>query len=183
MSTSEIALRYSKALFNSASSKNFEKQLNDLALIEKVLSKPQIKQFLSDPRVNITTKKEILIKNFRDSVDNTILSLLLILLDYKRLKNFSEIVSLYKKLVHNSQGIMTVLLTTATPLDDEAKMMLIKKLESSYQKKIVIKEKIDPQLIGGGTLSIGNRMIDFSLKGKLSRLKEELLDTNIHKVS
>jgi len=64
---------------------------------------------------------------------------------------------------------------TAIPLDNEDKLMLAQRLTEIFGKPIVLKPKVDPSIIGGIIIRIGDKLIDGSIRSKLEALKRELM--------
>lgn len=176
----QVAFRYSRALFQLADSdKELESLLNELkAIVDALNHSPQLMQFFSFPKISQKEKEELLKRSLGHLCSPKALQYLIFLLDKRRFKFLPEIVIEYERLVKTKLGILEVRLITATPLDAATKEKLKQKLERVSQKTIHIKEEVDPQLLGGGMLFIGNQMIDFSIRGKLNKMKSELLSTS-----
>lgn len=172
----DVASKYSKALFNlTPSVQDLEKRLNQLQDILKLLDKPYLKNFFASPQISQQQKIEFLKEVLKKNVDNELLSFFLLLLDKKRLKYLPEIAKHYRELIRNKKGIIKARLLTAVPLDEKTRASLKEKLDKMYHKNIEIDNQIDPSLIGGGIIFIGSQMLDFSLNGKLNKLKKDLL--------
>lgn len=176
MSIAEIAVRYSQALFNLESSlEGREKLLDDL---EKFLIalKPCSKCFIffSSPIINLERKEEIIKKILRDYPNEKLIAFLCTLLAKRRFRYLAEIVEEFRKKVNEERKVQDARLITAVPVEEAIKSELVRKLEKKYQKRILIKEEVNPQLIGGGILIVGNEMIDFSVRNRLENLKEDL---------
>jgi F-type H+-transporting ATPase subunit delta len=77
-------------------------------------------------------------------------------------------------------GRLQVGLLTALPIDNEMKEKVRQTLENQYKMKVYLKDKIDPQILGGMVLSIGNRVMDGSLKTRSTELKNHLLMANFN---
>lgn len=180
MNTTDAAIRYSKALFNVAvSNEDLEKRLHDLTQIVETFKKfPRISIFFSSPQITVEEKKKAL-NAAVGKVDKELRSFLFLLLDKKRFKYLPEILEFYRSMVTAKLGALEVRFITATPIDAETGNNLKSKLEQKYRKKIIIKEEIDPTIIGGGVLLIGNEQIDFSIRGKLAKLKKDLLSIRV----
>lgn len=181
MITKEIALKYSRALFRIKHSQNeIEKMLVDLEFILAALNvRPGIMDFFSSPKISKKEKQQVLEKSFAEQIDPQILKFILFLVEKKRIVFFPAIVADFKQQLIERSGILQVLLITATQVDQDTRELLKKKLESAYEKKIEINEELDPKLIAGGILIFSNKLIDFSVKGKLDRLKKDLLSLNV----
>jgi F-type H+-transporting ATPase subunit delta len=83
-------------------------------------------------------------------------------------------------LVKEDQGILQARVITARALDPVFKNRLKEELEKSTNKKIEMILKIDPQIIGGIIVILGNKIIDRSIRHQLDELKEEMLALTVH---
>ena len=91
-----------------------------------------------------------------------------------RLSNFGLIANEYKLMVNEYLGIWEADIVTAIPMDDESEAKLKQKVEEDFNKKMILNKKIDPKIIGGVILVIANEMLDWSVTGRLRKLKEKL---------
>lgn len=177
MIAGEVASRYSRALFRLAATPlELEKRHQDLEGVVTLLQKiPKLGLFLSAPQISSDQKRKVLENSLGSQIDQKLLHFLLFLLEKGRIKHLPEIAKGYHRLVKESLGILEANLITAVPLEREDREALHQKLEKTYQKKVEIKERIDPQIMGGIILVLANQVIDWSIRNKLARLKEKLL--------
>ena len=85
----------------------------------------------------------------------------------------NDIADEYQRLVDNYRGIEgaeVAEVTTAIPLDDEDKLKLAQRLTSLVGKPVVLKPKVDPSLMGGLIIRVGDKLIDGSIRSKLLSL-------------
>lgn len=181
MNSRQVDLRYSKALFNLGGSiEKRKKHLGEFELILGTLSNsPRIKNFFSSSQIDRNEKEKVLKKAFSIHVSPEVLRFLIFLLERGRFRFLEPIIEEFRRKVIEDEDIIVVRLMTTLPTDDVTKEKLRSKIERRYGKKVDIIQEIDPKLIGGGVLFVANQMIDFSVKGKLNRLKDDLLAVNI----
>lgn len=181
MITHTIALRYSKALFELDKSPDVLRgRLEALDSIIKVFkSHPKLKDYFSSPHIPEEQKEKIFTETLKSLNDPQLVQYLVALLRKQRFKYLPEIVDAYGHLVDQALGTLEAKLISAVPVAPETRNQLEKKLEKTYGRKVTLTDEIDPSLIGGGILMIANQMIDFSIKGKLAKLKEDLLSTHM----
>ena len=151
----KVADTYSKALFLMG-----PKYLEPLQALLKI---PGLIPFLASPVIPKEEKLSIF--------DEELLPFFSFLLDHGRAADLDHIVEEYRKRIQESKGILEAELFSAAPVDSTE---IRKKLEKEYNKKIVIHEKRDPSLISGAIVQIGNRRMDYSLNGRLEKLRKEL---------
>lgn len=181
MKISEVSQRYAQAIFDlSSKPEEKEKRLENLEHIVQMLKEfPQFMRFFVSPQILLKQKLNVLERITQSLNDPQLLAFISLILQKGRFQDLSEIVKAYRHQLNESLGYLKVRLITAVPLDSSVKAILQEKLEKTYQKKVMITEKIDTHLIGGGVLLIGNQMIDFSIKNKLENLKEDLLSIHV----
>ena len=86
----------------------------------------------------------------------------------------ASIVSYFRDLRDEERGIARAEVRTAVPLDDERRARLVQRLERRTGKQVEIEESVEPGLLGGAVIRIGDRLIDGSTRGRLRRLRDEL---------
>lgn len=176
MITAEVAHRYSNVLFNLDTSEKILQTrcalLNGMMdVFRKDLS---LMQFFTSPQISKESKAKILRTVFSNYEDPVMLDFLEMLIEKNRFKFLPEIKREYIAKATNQLGILQGNLKSAAPLDKQVIDSLKSSLGKIYKKRIELKEFQDPSLIGGGVLYIDNKLADFSLKGKLERLKNHL---------
>lgn len=173
--------RYALALFNAAESDGLTETIQgNLVLISEILEKnPELKVFLDAPHITTQEKEKILQTGFKEKVSELLLYFLLFLLSKDRLNQISEIAAQYDKLIKEKMGIVEIQVFTASPLDEKLSSPLKKTLEQKTGKKVNFIFKLDPGLIGGIRVIIGNQIIDYSIRNELYRLKDNLLSLKV----
>jgi F-type H+-transporting ATPase subunit delta len=141
---------------------------------------PGFSTFLKHPFIKNEEKKSVLKNLFKDKSDTLFLNFLFFLLDKKRIKYLPQIANEFCEMADKKLGRLQVGLLTALPIDNEMKEKVRQTLENQYKMKVYLKDKIDPQILGGMVLSIGNRVMDGSLKTRSTELKNHLLMANFN---
>lgn len=175
MKTFELASKYSQALFDASSKINVQQHLDKFELLIKLLKKNFFKDFFFSPMVEQGEKIRILKSIFSHKNDEEFLSFITLLLEKKRLKYLPEIIKQFKDKALTDAGIIKASLFTANFVDENTKMLLVDKLKAMFQKEVQLENHIDPSMLGGGIVIINNKMLDFSVKSKLNKLKKDLL--------
>jgi F-type H+-transporting ATPase subunit delta len=182
MIESQVARRYATALFRTAKRVDqVDKILDDLKAIADLLRKdPNLKNFLEAPQILDQYKRELFTTAFKDLVSEALFSFLILVLDKHRIQYLLAMAKEYEELVKEDQGILPARIITARELDPVFRNKLKEELEKSTGKKIEMLLKIDPQIIGGMIVILGNKIIDRSIKHQLDELKEDMLALTVH---
>lgn len=171
-----LARRYAVAVASLAAQRGIADRVGaDLTAMATVIGKGgPIREFFVAPVIERRDKERILAGAFEGRVDPVALHTVLLLVRKRRETLLDAMVAEYLALRREARGAETLVLTSARALDRGEYAALIEKLERSYGKKFEVTEQIDPALIGGLRLVIGDRRIDASVAGRLENLAREL---------
>jgi len=175
-----IATRYAKALFQlDLTSDTLKDSLENFQVVLQLLKdNPKWASILHSPLISLEERKKFLSQVLKDKVKPRFLSFLNYILEKGRQAYLVEISNEYRKFFDEKLKIWEAVLITAVPIDQEIKVHLQDMLKNFYRKTIIIKEEINPRIIGGAKLRVANQMIDWSITERLRKLKENLLASN-----
>jgi F-type H+-transporting ATPase subunit delta len=170
----EAAARYAKALFL-LSPTDYREPLN--CFLGLLKQNPVIDRFFNSPHISLQSKSKVLEKGVEKGLelDPALIVFLKLLLRNQRFSALPEIIEDYGRRTREKLGIAHGVLKSASPLSEEQKKGVLDKLKQFTRKQMELEFSIDPKLLGGGVLTLNHHLIDFSVKGKLTRLEEELL--------
>ena len=176
MASEGIAKRYALALFQVAEEKGdcwqYVKELNG---VEKALEVyPELKSALWSPMVDDGVKKSILKQLFVERVSPPVLNFLFLLIDKGRFELFAGMAAAFVKLCLEASGEMEAMVESALPLPEELQTALAEALSKKKGKQVKLKTRVNPDLLGGLVVTMGDQMIDMSLKGRLKEIQENL---------
>ncbi|MDR3212462.1 MAG: F0F1 ATP synthase subunit delta [Azoarcus sp.] len=97
-----------------------------------------------------------------------------VLVDSERLQVLPEIRDLFVVLKNGHEGVLEAKIASAFPLDAAAQASLKADLEARFKTRIDVTVTVDPELIGGVRIAIGDEVIDASVRGKLSNMAAAL---------
>jgi F-type H+-transporting ATPase subunit delta len=182
MIESQVARRYASALFRTAKRVDqVDRILDDLKAIADLLrGDPSLKNFLEAPQILDQYKRELVTTAFKPLVSEALFSFLVLVLEKHRIQYLLAMTAEYERLVKEDRGILQARIITARALDPAFKNRLKEELEKSTDKKIEMILKINPQIIGGIIVILGNKIIDRSIRHQLDELKEEMLALTVH---
>ena len=173
MIKSQVGRRYSKAIFEIAEEKNQVKEIYEILNSAMVLYRTdkEFKNFILNPLIDNEQKKSVLNEIFgKDNSEN--LNILLYILDKGRMNCIKYIVAEYLKIYYRKNRILDVKATFTKELTDEQKKKLIDKLSQKTGKEINLEIKIDKDILGGGIIKIGDKIIDGSIRRELDNWKK-----------
>jgi F-type H+-transporting ATPase subunit delta len=130
-----------------------------------VLRNPQL-----DPRAKRSALEGVL-----GGGDELLRNFLLLLAEKGRSGEIDEIAREYERLAAQEEGQLTVELTTALALSDDDAAAIVRQIEQSSGRRVEATRKVDPELIGGLILQAGSMRVDASVRGRLERLRHELV--------
>jgi F-type H+-transporting ATPase subunit delta len=172
-----IARRYASALFAEAQrSGTLDPTANSLATVARTIAgNAQLKTILNQPVLTSDRKKEALNLVFGKVVAAPIPSFLNLLIDKRRINVLPEIQTEFARLVREHQNVALATATTALPLTTGESDALRRSLEARTGKKIELETAVDPAVLGGVFVRIGDTVLDGTVRGSLERLREQLL--------
>lgn len=169
--------RYSSALFELGKKQNkIELFLNQLKDISWILShNAELFEFINHPDIGIHEKNKVLKNVFGDRVEDELVELMFLLNEHGRLNEINSVYDSYEKLVLKYKGIKVAHVTTAVKMTDDEIEALKNKLSMKYNSKIIIKNKLDKEIIGGVYIRIEDEVIDGTIRGRLDMIKKHLM--------
>jgi F-type H+-transporting ATPase subunit delta len=173
MLENDAARAYAQALFELADRDGkldiFSEQLESIADVFNTQS--ELRQLMFHPQVKAEVKKDTLRQIFGTDTDQMVMNFLWLLVDRRRITGINTIWRQYRTLVNEARNLEEAEVTTAAPLGNAAQKTLQEKLSALTGKNIVLHTKIDPQIIGGVIVRMGDKLIDGSVARQLSDLR------------
>ncbi|MBF0705249.1 F0F1 ATP synthase subunit delta [Guptibacillus hwajinpoensis] len=173
-----IAKRYAGALFDIArENDNVEQVKNELVVVKDVFHQtPNLMNVFEHPKFTEAQKKELIQTSFGSSLSAPVMNTLLTLIERKRVAIVFDLVSQFERFTYEQQQKAAAKVYSVKPLTEEEQM----KVSAVFAKRVgkttlLIENVIDPTLIGGIKVRIGNRIFDGSISGKLKRMERELV--------
>ena len=167
------AKRYAQATFEIAlEADELESWKSDLQKVVRAVSEKDFSAVHESPKVPFDAKSRLLSGQIKNPM---LFNLVLMLISKGRLNMIGQITEEYGRLLNRHYGIEVAEVTTAVPLAKEDEAKLARRLERIVGKKIEIKTEVDSNLIGGFVAHIGDRLLDGSLRSRLTALKKEMV--------
>ena len=167
---------YARSLFEAADAQGrlqeVREELSDFAQAARDV--PELGALLRNPELDPAAKQEAL-RGILDGADELVRNFLLLLVEKHRASQLDEIEREFERLVARSEGRIEVELTTAFELSDEEAEGIVRQIEQASGRSVDATRKVDPNLIGGIVLQAGSMRVDATVRGRLDRLRHELL--------
>ena len=175
MASTRAAIRYAKAILEIAESKSVATKVSeDMTLIASTIkSNEELSTFIQNPTVKVEVKESALLEVFAN-VNAVTKSLFHLLFVNKRFEILYAIATEYNLLFDIMNNVEVAKVTTAIPMDATLEAKVLAKIATFSNKKVTIENIIDPSIIGGFILRIGDQQYNASIANRLQVLKREL---------
>jgi len=175
MKGTRAAIRYAKAILNLAKESGKEAAVNnDMLLISSTISESSdLKAMLKSPIIKASDKKNVLNALFSDKVNNISSGMFTLLEENKRMLMLAPIAEQYTVIYDNLKNIQIAKVTTAVPLTTVLEEKIAQKIVELTGNKASIENKVDPTIIGGFILRIGDVQYDASISNHFNELRRE----------
>ena len=177
--STETSERYSRALFEVAKETNeLEKIENDIRNFKLLFnSSSEIKNFIQNPTKNIYTQNEaITLIAEKLGFSKNLKNFFLLLIEKRRIFFVLKIINSFLKLCLKKRGEIKASLISSRELSELELENISKELSVSMGSTIKFDYKIDKDLIGGLKLQLGSFMIDTSIRNKLKKFEQKMLE-------
>lgn len=172
------ARHYAEAVFELAREEGdlsiWEKRLEQL---DRLLQDRELFQALTSPVLSVGQQLELCrsVLAADRHLDKLAGNLLQVLVSGARLALLPAVEEGYRELVDREQGRVRAQLTTAVKLSSGAEAELAKRLSERLKLEVRFEARVDPELLGGAVVRVGDRVFDASLRTKLDQLRQDLL--------
>ncbi len=169
------ARRYAEAAFQVAlRDDTLADWRSGLDLSAAIAGDPRALKVLANPTIPTERRAEALTGLLGSRVTGPVLNLIQLLLRRGRIEELPHVAAQFRRLDDERQGITHATATSAAALDPDEIRALTSRLEESTGGRIELDVKVDPSLLGGLVVRVGDRLIDGSVRGRLERLRNQL---------
>jgi F-type H+-transporting ATPase subunit delta len=167
---------YATALFEAARDQDRLGPVRDelAQIVEAEAEVPELRELLRNPQLDPRARASAL-EDLLSGGEELLRNFLLVLADKGRTGQLEEISRELERLVAEHEGVVHAELTTAVELSDEDARALLRRIEEASGRKVEATRSVDPGLIGGIVLQVGSHRLDASVRGRLERLRRELV--------
>lgn len=156
---------------------SYGRAIEEVALLLR--SERKVRDFLETPRVDAESKKRVLRDAFQGRVPEHLLRFLLVVVEKRRQGLLPQIADEYRALVDELRGRTRAEITLATQPSDELQRELVATLERKLGRNVLPTFRVDPSIVGGTILRVGDQILDGSVRRRLSALRRRLLEARM----
>lgn len=170
-----VARPYAEAVFRAAQEKGALGRTSEgLAFVAAIARDAQMRAVLMNPKVNSAQKKEIFATVAGERLDEITRNLVSLLVDNHREVLIGDIAGQFEELKREHEKVVSARITSAQPLSSEQRDAIVAALEKRYGKKVEAELDVDPQLLGGARVQVGDQVIHASVRDALAQMAAAL---------
>ncbi len=170
------ARRYAEAVFQLAERDNtLDRWRDDLRFGADVTADERVARIVNSPMRPLAERERLIDELLGGRLSKPAFNLVRLLVQRKNLGLLGPIASEFQRLLNEKRGIVSAVVTSALPLTNDEDQAIRARVAALTGTTVDVQTAVDPALIGGLTVKIGDRLIDASVRGRLERLREQLL--------
>lgn len=180
MSENIVTDKYSTAIFELAQEQQILEQMEtDLSYVKEVMdTQPGLGTLLLYPALEAQAKCDILTKIFGQAIHKMALNTLYIMVKRGRIRYIQATIAEFINKAREARGIFAATVTVSQAMPEEVYTQLADKLKAITGKQYVFTVKVDPTIVGGFIVQIGDTRIDASVLRRMEDLKKHLLKSD-----
>ena len=168
---STLARPYAEAVFRMAQGENdLAGWSSRVATLASIVSDAQVAALIADPAVSSDRVTGLIIDVAGASLGERGANFVKVLAENDRLSLLPEIGAQFETLKANAEGTVEATITSAQELTQAQIDELVAGLKAKFNRSVSVQVAVDPELIGGAVIAIGDQVIDGSVKGRLQRM-------------
>jgi F-type H+-transporting ATPase subunit delta len=169
-----LARPYAEALFQVAVKGDLKQASSELDALASVAANPQLRQFADAPSAGDAQVFDVITSVVRTPLSDTSKNLLRTVIDNGRLSVLSEIAVQFHVLVSERSGVSDAIVYSAFPIEPAQLAEVVTTLETRFKRKLNASVELQPDLIGGIRVVVGDEVLDTSVKARLEQMKAAL---------
>jgi F-type H+-transporting ATPase subunit delta len=181
MQETTVARSYAETLFELALTDRdveaYAKNIEEIAALLR--TEREFRLFLATPRIDPVAKKRVVREVFSGKVPDRLLRFLLVVIDKRRQRVLPAIAEEFKQLVNEHFGRLEVEITTASEPDEALGADLKQRLDALLGRDVLPRYQVNPRIIGGVIIKVGDRIMDGSVRHRLQQLRRSLLKAEV----
>jgi len=180
-----IGAVYAKSVLAAAKSnnelENIVQELDELGL-EVLPKQPKLVEFLSASHIRYDVKAKLVDSVFGGRASSTLVNFLKVVCQHDRFDCIFAIIGEARRIFNEEMGVVDVTVTTASPIDDALNDRIVKSLEGRLGKKVNVESEVDPSMLGGLRIRVGDTVFDGGMDSQLERARREAFESASEKI-
>ena len=177
MTNNEYSRRYSQSIFRMAlEQKDLNRWQSDLRKVAALMKDNALFSLIANPKITGEEKMRTLTQRLGD-VNPLAIKLVLLLAAKGKLAALDDVAEEYQVMLDNYRGIEGTEIaevTTAIPVDNDYQLKIAQRITEIIGKPVLLRPKVDPAILGGIIIRVGDKLIDGSIRSKLASLRKDL---------
>ena len=169
-----LARPYAEALFQVAQKGDLKQASEQLDALASVAANPQLRQFADAPKSGAAQVFDVITGVVNIPLNDASKNLLRTVIDNGRLSVLPEIALQFHALVSQRSGVADAVVYSAFPIEAAALADVVATLETRFKRKLNASVQLQPELIGGIRVVVGDEVLDTSVKARLEQMKAAL---------
>ena len=169
-----LARPYAEALFQVASKGDLTQAASQLDALAAIAGNAQLRQFADAPKAGAAQVFDLITSVADMPLTDASKNLLRTVIDNGRLSVLPEIATQFHALVNARSGVADAVVYSAFPIEPAALAELAQSLEKRFARKLSATVRLDPELIGGVRVVVGDEVLDTSVKARLEQMRAAL---------
>jgi len=169
------ARRYAEAAFEVAlAERQLDRWQADLDTAVDILGRPDVEPTVHSPAVPLGERVEIVRQLLEPRIARGPLRLVTLVVERGKVHALPRIRDEYTRLLQTHRGVVLATVTSAVPLTTDETAAIRSRVEAMAGSRVELRTEINPDLIGGLTIQVRDRLLDASIRGRLERLRDQL---------
>jgi F-type H+-transporting ATPase subunit delta len=169
-----IARPYAEALFKSAANGSMPNLADEIHSLAAVAGNAQLRQYADDPKVSSEQVFDLIASVLKTPPSDPTRNLLRAMIDNGRLAALPDVAVQFQALVNQRSGVSDATVYSAYPIDAGQLADVVASLEKRFGRKLNASVVVEPELIGGVRVVVGDEVLDTSVKARLEQMKVAL---------
>ena len=169
-----LARPYAEALFQVAAGGDLKRASEQLDALASVAADPQLRVFADAPKAADTQVFDLISSVTGIQLSDASKNLLRIVIDNGRLAVLPEIATQFRALVNARSGVSDAIIYSAFAIEPAQLAEVVGTLETRFKRKLSATVELEPDLIGGIRVVVGDEVLDTSVKARLAQMKAAL---------
>jgi len=169
----QLGKTYARALIGAAGKAGVADQVVEQLgrLVDEYLGgSPQLQAAFASPRIEAEEKVRVIERLFSDEFDPLLIKFLKVMAQRDRLGYVDAVRNAADEIHDDMMGRVVASVRTAVPLDDTLRNQISERLGTLLNKQVRLRESVDPELIGGVVIRVGDRVFDSSVSNQLDKM-------------